>query len=152
MSLTAHQKNLIQDSFAKVEPIAEQAAEIFYNKLFEFDPALKPLFKGDIKSQGRKLMAALKLAVRGLDDLDSLVPVLQNMAAKHVEYGVKVDDYTPVGNALIHTLKTGLGPAFTPELKDAWVEVYQVMATVMRSHAYPDFNPDQYHNTKTYNN
>jgi hemoglobin-like flavoprotein len=151
MSLTPRQKSLIQDSFAKVEPIADQAAEIFYNKLFEYDPGLKPLFKSDIKSQGRKLMAALKVAVKGLDDLDKLVPVLHQIAGTHVKYGVKVDDYTPVGNALIFALKTGLGPAFTSELKDAWVAVYKLMADVMRAHAYPGFDPSSYTNTRRYN-
>jgi len=150
MSLTPRQKTLIQDSFAKVEPIADQAAAIFYNKLFEYDPSLKPLFKSDISEQGKKLMAALKLAVKSLDELDKLVPVLQTMAAKHVTYGVKVEDYTPVGNALIFALKTGLGAEFTPELKNAWVTVYRVMADVMRSHAYPDFDAELFVNRKQY--
>ena len=68
--LGAGQKKLVQDSYAMVAPIAETAAELFYNKLFEFDPSLKALFKTDIKDQGRKLMATLTLAVKGLDNLD----------------------------------------------------------------------------------
>ena len=98
MAITAIQKKLVQDSFTKVEPIADQAAEIFYNKLFEFDPSLRRMFKGDMKEQGKKLMSTLKIAVRSLDDIDNLIPVLQNLAATHVGYGVTVDDYTPVGN------------------------------------------------------
>jgi hemoglobin-like flavoprotein len=150
MAITEKQKHLVQDSFTKVEPIADQAAAIFYAQLFVYDPALKPLFKRDLKEQGKMLMSALKLAVKSLDDLGALVPVLEKMAVKHVEYGVKVDDYTPVGNALIHTLKTGLGDAFTPELKQAWIEVYRTIADVMRGKAYPDFNPATYKNTKHY--
>ncbi len=150
MAITEAQKKLVQNSFAKVEPIADAAAEIFYSKLFLYDPSLKPLFKNDMKAQGKKLMAALKLAVKSLDDLNALVPVLENMAVKHVGYGVKVDDYTPVGNALINTLAEGLGDDFTPDCKLAWIEVYKTIANVMRSKAYPDFNADTYKNTKRY--
>jgi len=151
MAITPQQKILVQESFKKVEPIAEQAADLFYGKLFEYDPSLKKLFKGDMKQQGKVLMATLKVAVKSLDDLEALIPVLQNLAAKHVNYGVTADDYTPVGNALIYTLKTGLGDAFGPELRKAWIEVYKTIADVMRQHAYPDFDPNSYHNTKHYN-
>jgi len=150
MAITPQQKLLVQESFTKVEPIADQAADIFYSKLFEYDPSLKKLFKGDMKEQGKKLMATLKIAVKSLDDIDSLIPVLQALATKHIAYGVTADDYTPVGNALIFALKTGLGNGFTPDLRTAWIEVYSTIATVMRQHAYPDFNPDTYHNTKHY--
>lgn len=136
MSITPRQVQLIQESFTKVEPIAEQAAEIFYNKLFEYDPKLRPLFKSDLKDQGRKLMTTLKVAVNGLNDLDKLVVVLQQLAERHVGYGVKPEDYTPVGNALLFTLKTGLGPDWNPELRQAWVDVFRLMATVMKEHAY----------------
>ena len=96
-------------------PIKEEAAAIFYKKLFEYDPSLKALFKGNMASQGNKLMATLGLAVKGLNDLEKLVPVLENLAKKHLEYGVKVEGYTPVGNALRFTWKQGLGSEFTPE-------------------------------------
>lgn len=151
MTITTTQKELVQASFSKVEPIADQAAEIFYAKLFEFDPKLRDMFKGDMKDQGKKLMSTLKIAVKSLDNLDALIPVIENLAAKHIDYGVTVDDYTPVGNALIYTLKTGLGEAFTPELREAWIEVYTTLANVMRQHAYPDFNPNTYKNTQHYN-
>ena len=148
--ITDKQKQLVRDTFAMVEPIADTAAELFYNKLFGYDPALKKLFKGDMKQQGRKLMAALKLAVATLDNLDKLVPVLQQMAVKHLDYGVKVDDYTPVGNALLYALKTGLGDAFTPAVKEAWTETYRVVATVMRQAAYDSYDPQTYRNHKHY--
>ena len=151
MAITEAQKKLVQASFEQVEPIADQAAEIFYSKLFEYDPKLRSLFKGDMKDQGKKLMATLKIAVKSLDDLSALVPVVQNLAAKHIDYGVTVDDYTPVGNALLFTLKTGLGDAFTPELRAAWVEVYTTLANVMREHAYPGFDPASYKNRQHYN-
>lgn len=136
MSITARQISLVQNSFRKVEPIAEQAADIFYNKLFEYDPSLKSMFKGDLKDQGRKLMATLKVAVNGASDLNKLVPVLHQLADRHVGYGVKPKDYTPVGNALLFTLKTGLGEEFNPELREAWVDTFRLIATTMKDHAY----------------
>lgn len=151
MSLNSHQVQLIQASFSQVEPIADKAAAIFYAKLFEYDPSLKRLFKQDMTSQGRKLMSTLKVAVQGLDDLGKLVPVLQKLAVGHVKYGVSVDDYTPVGNALMYTLKTGLGPAFTLETKEAWSTLYKTVSTVMREAAYPNFDARTYRNTKSYN-
>lgn len=151
MAISEAQKDLVRSSFATVETIADAAAEIFYKQLFIYDPSLKPLFKHDMKSQGKKLMAALKLAVASLDDLDKLVPVLQKMAVKHVEYGVKVDDYTPVGNALLFALKTGLADAFTKDVEKAWISTYSVIATVMREAAYPDYDASSYKNTKHYN-
>ncbi|MCJ8169398.1 globin family protein [Atopomonas sediminilitoris] len=136
MALTREQIQQVQTSFEQVEPIADQAAVIFYDKLFEYDPALRALFKGDMHEQGRMLMSTLKLAVRGLSDLDSLVPVLQKLAARHVDYGVKAADYTPVGNALLYTLKTGLGEHWNDSLREAWLEVYRTMAQVMKAHAH----------------
>ena len=150
LSITSRQKKIIQESFAKVEPISDVAAEIFYAKLFEYDPDLKPLFKGDMKKQGKMLMTTLKVAVKGLDDLNALVPVLQNIATKHLEYGVKIEDYTPVGNALIYALGQGLQEDFTDELKKAWITVYKIIAEVMRSAAYPKYNAETYSNKKRY--
>ena len=148
--ITEQQKALVRSTFSAVEPIADKAAEIFYAKLFEYDPQLKALFRHDMKEQGRMLMSALKLAVATLDDLDSLVPVLQRMAIKHVEYGVKMDDYTPVGNALLFALKTGLGVAYTDAVRDAWTETYRVVATVMREAAYDSYDPVTYKNSRRY--
>ena len=150
MSISERQKQLVQNSFVLVEPIAEQAAGIFYQKLFEYAPNLEPLFKSDIKSQGRKLMATLKVAVKGLDDLDGLVPVLQQLSDRHKDYGVHVDDFTPVGNALLFTLKTGLGDKFDTETRQAWIDVYKIVAMVMRQQLDTQFNPDSYRNPQSY--
>lgn len=151
MSVTPRQISLIQNSFAKVEPIADQAAAIFYKKLFEYDPSLRRLFKADMKDQGRKLMGVLKIAVNSLNDLDKLVPTLKTLADRHVGYGVRPEDYTPVGNALLYALKQGLGSEFTPELRQAWIDVYRVVANTMRQHSYPSFDPRTFKNTKRYN-
>ena len=129
---------LIQDSFAKVVPIKDAAAEIFYADLFETAPEVKPYFKNsDMKDQGSKLMATLGVVVNGLRDLDKIVPVAQDLAVRHVDYGVKAEDYDKVGASLLRTLEKGLGDAFTPEVKGAWTEAYTVLAGVMKDAAYP---------------
>ena len=129
--LSQAQKQLVQMSFAKVEPIAEAAAELFYNKLFELDPGLKALFKTDMKEQGRKLMATLKLAVKGLDDLERLVPVVQDLGRRHAGYGVQPGHYDTVAEALLWTLGQGLKDDFTPEVRAAWTAVYALLADTM---------------------
>ena len=125
----------VQSTFAMVEPIADKAAALFYGKLFELDPELKPLFKGDMTEQGEKLMKMIGIAVRGLTNLDSIVPAVQNLGARHVGYGVKDEHYDTVAAALLWTLETGLGDAWTEEVKGAWVEVYTLLATVMKEAA-----------------
>lgn len=123
--------NLVQTTWAKVAAIAPQAAELFYNNLFAADPSLKALFKGDMTEQGKKLMQMIGAAVGKLNDLDTLVPILQNLAKRHDGYGVKEAHYQTVGGALLKTLEQGLGDDFTPEVKGAWASVYGVMADVM---------------------
>jgi nitric oxide dioxygenase len=125
------QVELIQSSFAKVAPISEAAAGLFYGRLFEIAPEVKPLFKGDMSEQGRKLMATLAVVVKGLSNLDAVVPAAQVLAKRHVAYGVTEAHYAPVGAALLWALEQGLGDAFTPEVKAAWAEAYGLLASVM---------------------
>lgn len=124
-------KSLVKESWSKVVPISDQAAELFYGRLFELDPDLKLIFKSPIPVQGKLLMKALNGAVEGLDDLDTLVPVLQALGARHAPYGVVESDYATVGSAFLWTLEQGLGDEFTPEVKAAWTEVYGVISDVM---------------------
>lgn len=133
--MTPVQIRLVQESFAKVAPISETAAEIFYNKLFDLDPSLKPLFKGDIKEQGKKLMMMISTAVGGLNHLDKIVPAVQDLGKRHVSYGVTSEHYNTVATALLFTLETGLGKDWTPEVKDAWVAVYMLLAKTMQDAA-----------------
>ena len=130
-SLTHLQIQLVQKSFAEVAPIAAEAAALFYKRLFELDPRLKALFRGDMTEQGKKLMAMIAAAVRGLDSLATLVPVVQNLGRRHAGYGVAAKDYEVVGAALMWTLEQGLGAAFTPAVREAWAEVYGVLASTM---------------------
>ncbi len=135
MSLTTEQITLVQDSWDKVVPIQETAAELFYGRLFEIAPEVKPLFKGDMKSQGRKLMTMLNTAVRSLNNLEKIVPAIQESGRKHVSYGVKDEHYDTVAEALLWTLAKGLGESFTDEVKDAWVAVYMLLAGTMKEAA-----------------
>lgn len=127
---------LVQDSWAKVLPIAPQAARLFYRNLFELDPTLKPLFRGDMEEQGRRLMRMIDVAVGKLDQLDSLVPVLQQLGRRHADYGVKPAHYRTVGSALLTTLALGLGEEFTDPVREAWAGVYGLMTEVMTDAAY----------------
>lgn len=126
---------LVQQSWTRVAAIAPQAAALFYQNLFASDPSLQPLFKGDMEAQGRKLMQMIGAAVGKLDDLDTLVPILQGLGRRHVAYGVRDVHYDTVGGALLLTLSQGLGDAFTPQVRAAWSEVYGVMAQVMKDAA-----------------
>ena len=134
--MTPDQVKAIQDSFAKVAPISEQAAEMFYGRLFEIAPAVKTLFHGDVKEQGRKLMATLAVVVNGLGNLESILPAASALAKRHVDYGVKASHYEPVGAALLWTLERGLGTQWTPELAAAWGAAYGILSDFMIGEAY----------------
>jgi nitric oxide dioxygenase len=131
--MTPQDIKLIQDSFAKVAPIADQAAALFYGRLFEIAPEVRPLFNADISEQGKKLMATLGVAVASLEKFDALKPVLEDLARRHVAYGVRDDHYAPVGAALIWTLQQGLGESFTDPTRDAWLAAYTAIADTMKA-------------------
>lgn len=132
MSLTAEQVELVQSSWTAVVPIADTAADLFYSKLFELDPELRPLFPEDMADQKSKLMKMITAAVEGLTDLAALVPVVQNLGRRHATYfKVTPPMYDTVGAALLDTLEKGLGEAWTPEHKEAWALVYGVLSSTM---------------------
>jgi hemoglobin-like flavoprotein len=129
MTLTTRQIELVQNSFQQVVPIAETAAALFYQRLFDTMPEASSLFKNtDIKEQGKKLMQMLSVAVAGLTSLNGLVPAVKALGARHVRYGVQDEHYQTVGEALLWTLEQGLGAAFTDEVKEAWALVYSILA------------------------
>ncbi|HEX5872074.1 MAG TPA: globin family protein [Longimicrobium sp.] len=126
-------KHLVQESWMKVEPIADTAATLFYDRLFELDPALRPLFPSTgLREQKKKLMQTLTVAVRGLYRLDELTPALEALGRRHVGYGVQDAHYETVGQALLWTLEQGLGAAFTAEVRAAWVQTYDLVTSVMQ--------------------
>src|SRR5215216_5906344 len=137
---SAHQKEkkmdtkqieLVQASFEQVRPIADQAAEIFYGRLFEIAPQYRMMFKHDLKKQGAMLMSTLGLAVGSLKNLETILPAVRSLGQRHAGYGVTAADYQPVAEAFLWTLDHYLGDAFTPELKEAWVVAYTTLAGVM---------------------
>ena len=133
--MTPHQIDLVQASWKQVLPIAETAAQMFYGRLFFLDPSLRPLFVGDMRQQGRKVMAMISFTVNGLDRLDELLPTVKALGRRHVAYGVRPEHYYTVGAAFLWTLEQGLGESFTPAVREAWVAAYGVLANTMRDAA-----------------
>jgi len=129
---STRQIQMVQDTFAMIEPIADQAADLFYSRLFELDPSIKALFTSDMKEQGRKLMSTLKIVVSSLDKIDQLIPVAEKLGKDHVGYGVQAEHYDTVGEALLWALEHGLDTAYTPEVEDAWTAVYTTLAATMK--------------------
>lgn len=126
---------LVQASFAMLEPISGQVAEIFYIRLFRLDPSLKPLFKGDMRQQGRLLMKMIGTAVSNLHQLETIVPAVQALGKRHAGYGVQPAHYATFATALLATLQAGLGTAFTPETRAAWTTAYAILAEQMQAGA-----------------
>jgi hemoglobin-like flavoprotein len=130
--MTGKQIELVRASFAKVVPVAEEAAVLFYAKLFDLDPDLRRLFTTDIKEQGHKLMQMLEMAVKSLDHLEAVVPAVRASGARHKSYGVKESHYETVAAALLWTLEMALENDFTTETKEAWTAVYDLLAQTMK--------------------
>lgn len=125
------QIELVQASFEVVRPIANEASEIFYQRLFEIAPEFRSMFKHDMKKQGAMLMSTLGLAVGSLNHLETILPAVRSLGQRHAGYGVQPEHYQKVAEAFLWTLESALGDAFTSELKDAWVAAYTTLATVM---------------------
>ena len=133
--MTPEQIEMVQETWQDVSAISEQAAELFYGKLFELDPNVKPLFTSDMKEQGKKLMQTIGICVTGLTKLDDILPAVQELGRRHIDYEVEESHYDTVGNALLWTLEQGLGKKFTPEVAEAWALTYTTLAGVMKEAA-----------------
>ncbi len=134
--MTPQQIQLVQQSFAKVSPIADQAAVMFYDRLFEIAPQVKAMFPSDMAEQRRKLMATLAIVVNGLSDLPTILPAASALATRHVAYGAKPEHYPVVGSALLWTLEKGLGDGWTADVADAWTAAYGTLSGFMIEQAY----------------
>lgn len=130
------QVKIVQSTFEAMAPKGEQLTETFYKELFTRDPSLKPLFKGDLKEQRRKLLASIAMVVRALHAPEPIIPAVQALGKRHVDYGVKPEHYDTVGAALLGALEKEAGPAFTPEVKEAWAGAYTLLAGIMKQAAY----------------
>ena len=133
--MTENQQDLVRSSFAAIAPNAAAVAATFYGRLFELDPALRPLFKGDMAAQGRKLMAMITTTVGNLHNLGAVIPAIEQLGIRHVGYGVTDQHYDTVASALLWTLEQGLGDAFTPATRAAWIECYVTLARIMQQAA-----------------
>lgn len=127
---------LVRSSWQQVLPIKDTAAQLFYGRLFELDPSLRGMFRGDMVEQGRKLMAMINTVVNSLDNLGPILERIEDLGRGHVAYGVTEAHYDTVGSALIWTLGKGLGEQFTPAVKEAWVEAYGTLSSAMKQAAY----------------
>ena len=127
---------LVKTSWQQVLPIQDTAASLFYGRLFELDPALRALFRGDMTEQGRKLMTMINMVVASLDNLAPLLERVEDLGRRHVGYGVTEAHYDTVGSALLWTLGKGLGEQFTPSVEAAWTEAYTTLASAMKQAAY----------------
>lgn len=134
--MTPVQIGHVRRSFTLIEPIAPQAAALFYENLFTADPGLRKLFEGNMAQQGERLMTMIGAAVDLLEQPDNLTPVLRKLGARHVNYGVRDEHYATVGSALLKTLQQGLGAAYTDEVNAAWVALYHVVSHTMMDAAH----------------
>ena len=132
------QIQLVQESFELVKPITDVAADLFYGRLFELDPSLRPYFQDDLSAQKDKLMTTLAFAVAGLNRPKTILPAVQALGQRHVGYGVRPEHYQTVGAALLWTLGQGLGDHFTEEVEAAWTAVYTLLANTMMEAASPE--------------
>lgn len=142
--LSDDEKKQIRDSWRLVVPIKETAADLFYRRLFELKPEYRALFQSDMAAQKRKLVTMLNFVVKSLDwpesawrddvaETDDLFLVVLAMGRRHGSlYRVPNESYRVVGEALIWTLDQGLGEAFRPETRKAWLHVYQLVSQTMQ--------------------
>lgn len=136
MSMTAEQVALVQSTFRGVQPMSATAGEIFYRRLFEVEPDVAPLFKRDIQRQGREFMQVLAVAVGGLSNLETIVPVVQQLGVRHAAYGVRAKHYDAVRQALLYTLAVILQDEYTDEVRSAWTTAYATLAGIMKEAAW----------------
>jgi hemoglobin-like flavoprotein len=129
--MTSSDIALVQDSFRKIAPFADQAAALFYARLFDLDPELRGLFRGDMQDQGRKLMTFIGAAVVSLSSLETFLPEIRALGERHAGYQVKEAHYATVGTALLWSLEKGLGRDFTPAVRAAWTGTYSLLANCM---------------------
>lgn len=129
--MNQNQIRLIKDSFSEVEPILDYAVKLFYQRLFELDPGLRARFKSDTTLQEGKFLEVLTIIVNKLDRLDDILPTVEELGVRHVDYGIQPEYYNTAGEALMWTLEQGLDHAFTPEVREAWATAYSILANTM---------------------
>jgi hemoglobin-like flavoprotein len=129
--VTAVQKSLVQASWQELSQHSVHVAELFYDRLFELDPSLEELFPQNLSVQSTKLMRAIGAVVRGLDDMERVTPMLQDLGRRHLDYGARPGHYVTMGKALLWTIEQSLEGEFPPRLKEAWAEVFAWVSSLM---------------------
>jgi len=122
---------LVRESFKAMLHRREELAAAFYARLFEVAPQVRPMFTGDLKEQGRKLMTTIASVVGSLDRFDDIRASVIDLGAHHAHIGARPEHYGVVGDALLWAMERELGPAFTPETKSAWARAYSTLAATM---------------------
>jgi nitric oxide dioxygenase len=131
--MTPERAQLVRESWATLAPVVPRVATTFYQRLFELEPAARALFRAvDHEAQVEKFTVSLTTIVAALDDPETLIPELSRLGRRHQGYGVTDRNYEVGGDALLGTLRTSLGGGWTPELHDAWVETYTLIASIMK--------------------
>jgi nitric oxide dioxygenase len=134
--MTPEQITLVKSSWDLAKPRESELGVMFYTRLFDIAPETKALFGDDVHSQAMRLMQAISVVINSLDNLDRIFPQIEQLAERHVDYGVKPEHYAIVGEALIWTLHKGFGEDFTDELKEAWLLAYTTLSGAMQKSAY----------------
>lgn len=136
MNVTSEQKQLVRSTWALMEPVKDDAARLFYGRLFEIDPSTRSLFAStDMAKQGEKFIQTITTTVAELEWPEVLRPAIEALGRRHIAYGVREEHYESVGAALLWTLEQSLGEAFTPEAEEAWAETYRSLASIMKDAA-----------------
>lgn len=128
---TDREIEIVRSTWTSAGADPDAAAALFYGKLFEEAPAVKPLFTADMTEQGRKLMQMISIAVNNMERVEEIVPALVALGERHEEYGAQPEHYPVVGAVLIDTLRTALGEGWSDEAEAAWSKTYDALASVM---------------------
>jgi hemoglobin-like flavoprotein len=136
-SLSADEIERVRNSFDRLWPMSSRTADLFYERLFEIAPGVRPMFRPDMDEQKRKFISTLAVIVGTLDDTTRLVPLTVALARQHSDYGIQAKHYDVVGQALLWSLEQGLGQDWTPSLADSWSKAYGIVSGFMIEHAPP---------------
>jgi len=130
--MTPEQKELVRASFDSLLPVAQSTAELFYSRLFETNPSLRPMFMSDMRGQARKFISMVRVVVTHMDQIDQVTPAVEAMGRRHSGYGVENRHYEAFGKALTWAMEETLGPAFDAQTRDAWMALYASLADSMK--------------------
>jgi hemoglobin-like flavoprotein len=131
-TLTPEAIQAVRAGFARIAPIREEIGGLFYGKLFEMDPGLRPLFGDNLEAQSRMLMTAIQMVIDSLDSPENVARHLSEVGRRHGAYGAQMRDFDTFGAALIWSLQQGLGPDYTPQFETGWVGAFDLIRNVMR--------------------